>query len=252
MTWPIDLSQPPRVAAIAKNVHGFLPSEKFLLRNLWSLHLYRYSGELIVQGETLLINPGHAAVVPPGVENEYRYKGVSAHLYIHFRLVSYQPDQQVLAMQDLGERFQMVYERLAEVIGKSEIQVNARVWDTLWELTSPPQVLGTSEAVHSAVALVERLIEERLSGNLSVSQLAQQAELTPSYLSQLFRQVHGMTVLAYIRDQRLRRAVYLLQNSTLPIKAIAANVGYHDLQHFNKVFRSEFELSPRAYRSRAL
>lgn len=252
MTWPIDLSQPPRVAAIAKNVHGFLPSEKFLLRDLWSLHLYRYSGELIVQGETLSIQPGHAAVVPPGVENEYRYTGVSAHLYVHFRLGSNEPSQQVQAMQDLGERFQMIYERLAEVIGKSEIQINARVWDTLWELTSPPQVHGSSESVHSAVALVERLIEERLSRSLNVDQLAKQAELTPSYLSQLFRQVHGMTVLAYIRDQRLRRAVYLLQNSTLPIKAIAANVGYHDLQHFNKVFRSEFGLSPRAYRSKAL
>lgn len=252
LTWPIDLTCPPEVVAIGKNIHGFLPSEKFLLHDLWSLHLYRYSGELVVEGQTLPIKPGHAAIVPPGVENEYRYQGVSAHLYVHFRIRMQKRPIQVRAMQDLEERFTGIYERLSHVIGKPDAQVEARVWDVLWELTSPPQTPGNLSSMHPSVELVTRLIEERLSRPMNVAQLAREADLTPSYLSHLFRQVHGESVLGYIRGRRLQQAIHLLQNSTSPIKVIAASVGYPDLKHFNKVFRSQFGLSPRAYRSSVL
>lgn len=249
LTWPIDLSQPPKVAAIAKNIHGHLPSERFLLPELWSLHLYRYSGDLIVQGHSLPIRPGHAAVVPPGVMHEYRYRGVSPHLYVHFQLPNIDSPHLIPAMQDLGERFSVAYERLSQVIGRTERgQVKARVWDLLWELASPPVADGGRAEQHPSVELATRLIEERLSRSLSVSQLAREADITPSYLTKLFREVHGESVLGHIRRRRMQQAVHLLQNSTMPIKAVAASVGYPDLQHFNKVVRSETGNSPRGIR----
>ncbi len=249
LSWSISLQQPPEVVAIAKNIHGYVPSEKFLLKELWSLHLYRYSGELVIQGESLTIAPGFASVVPPGVENEYRYRGMSAHLYVHFRLGSLEPNSQILAMQDLETRFAGIYNRLAETIGRSSTQVNARVWDTLWDLATSELHPDHPNSIHPSVELVTRLIEERLSSPISVSQLAREAEVTPSYLSQLFRQVHGEPVLGYVRKRRMQQAIHLLQNSTQPIKSIATSVGYPDLQHFNKVVRQETGKSPRNLRT---
>lgn len=255
MTWPIDLSYPPQVESIAKNIHGYLPSERFLLPDLWSLHFYRYSGQLIVRGKSVPILPGHVAVIPPGVENEYLYEGLSAHLYVHFRLpraseISQVKQLSIPVMQDLGDRFSIIYARLSDVIDCPHYdQVNARIWDVLWELTAPLVALSEAKAGHASVELVTRLIEERLSQPLRVSQLAKEADVSPSYLTYLFRKAHGVSVLGYIRRKRLDRALHLLHNSTLPIKSIASGVGYSDLQHFNKVVRIATGRSPRSERS---
>lgn len=250
MDWPIDLSSPPKVAAIATNIHGFKSSETFLLPELWSLHLYRYSGQLVVNGQSLPIRPGHAAIVPPGVANEYRYEGVSPHLYVHFSLPRTDgPVNQIPAMQDLGDRFQAIYQRMAEVVDSpNQVQIEARVWDLLWELASPRKLTTVNPQIHASVELVTRLIEERLSRPLTVEQLAKEADLTPSYLSVLFRQVHGEPVLAYIRGKRMKRAIHLLRSSTMPIKSIANSVGYPDLQHFNKAIRAATGMSPKSLR----
>lgn len=255
MSWTINLARPPEVVAIATNIHGFQPSERFLLPGLWSLHLYRYSGQLVVEGKALSIQPGYAGVIPPAVENEYRYKGLSAHLYVHFRIptdgeVQESVHQSIPIMQDLGGRFSIAYTRLSEVIDcPYKLQVNARVWDLLWELAIPPKILSEVKVGHASVELVTRLIEERLGQPLTVSQLALEADITPSYLTYLFRKAHGDSVLGYIRKKRIDRALHLLKNSTLPIKSIASSVGYFDLQHFNKAVRAASGLCPRSTRS---
>jgi transcriptional regulator GlxA family with amidase domain len=59
----------------------------------------------------------------------------------------------------------------------------------------------------------------------------------------------GGTVVAYVRRRRMARARHLLQESTMPISAIAATVGMPDLQSLNKACRREFGLAPRALRA---
>ena len=46
----------------------------------------------------------------------------------------------------------------------------------------------------------------------------------------------------------MARAQHLLSQSTLPIKAIAEEVGIPDLQHFNKVVRRKLGGAPRRLR----
>jgi transcriptional regulator GlxA family with amidase domain len=58
-------------------------------------------------------------------------------------------------------------------------------------------------------------------------------------------------VVGYIRRLRTERARHLLVNSTLPVKAVAVQVGLPDLQQFNKVIRRELGRSPREVRAHA-
>ena len=43
--WALPLSAPPQLRFLSFGTHGDVPRERYRLRGLWCLHLYRYAGE---------------------------------------------------------------------------------------------------------------------------------------------------------------------------------------------------------------
>jgi transcriptional regulator GlxA family with amidase domain len=104
------------------------------------------------------------------------------------------------------------------------------------------------ERVARAIAVMKRQRERPVS----INQLARAVNLSPSYLTRLFRQHVGCPPAHYDRGQRLDHAYELVTSSRLSIKEIMAAVGWSDPSHFSRDFRSRFGLSPRALRSKHL
>jgi AraC family transcriptional regulator len=253
MQWSIPLGAPPEVAAIGRNAHGFEPMDRYCLPDLWSLHLYGYEAKLRIDDLPFDIRPGCLGLTPPGRTMETRYFGISVHIYVHFRALEVEPIRQVLAMQDLGDRYDLVYSRLYELVGSfadEPVRANARLWDLLWDLSSTHAGSVGDTTIHPAVKKATDLISRNLSASISVEDLAQEVGVSYSYLARLFQEVYGETVVGYLRNRRLERARHLLERSTLPIKAIAASVGIPDLQHFNKAMRARFGVGPRGIRDK--
>jgi transcriptional regulator GlxA family with amidase domain len=123
------------------------------------------------------------------------------------------------------------------------LRAEVRLWDILWQLVS-----AQTRAGHPAVAEAQRLIELRLGEVIYVTDLAKAAGLSQNHLTRLFAAQTGKTVAAYIRDRRVERAAHLLRHSTLPIKAIASEVGIPDLHLFNKSLRAAYGTAPRRLR----
>lgn len=121
----------------------------------------------------------------------------------------------------------------------------AEVWTVLWQVAQ----LSTSGGAHGAVAAAVAHVEANLAGPLTVPGVAAAAGVSHNHLTRLFRAETGLTVAAWIRRRRLERARHLLRASTLPIPAVAAAVGFDDLQAFNKACRRELGASPRAVRA---
>jgi YesN/AraC family two-component response regulator len=72
--------------------------------------------------------------------------------------------------------------------------------------------------------------------------------LTKPYLSRLFKQETGQTVMSYVTDVKINRAKVLLRNTHLSILAISERLGYYDSSHFGRVFKKVTGLTPRAFR----
>lgn len=252
LVWDVPLDAPPDLVMIDRNVHGYQAVDRFRLRDLWSLHLYGYDATLLLDGVELAIRPGTIALTPPGVLSEYRYRGLSAHIYAHFRLPP-GPGQSVDALQDLGDHHEEILRRLeggVALFSRQPKRVEARLWDVLWDVASLSRGADRSGAPsHRAVRFVCDAVERHLGEPLSVENLAQAVDISPSYLARLFQKEFGESVVGYIRRRRLERADYLLQHSRMTIKEIALVVGIPDLQHFNKAVRAQFGMSPRARRA---
>jgi AraC-like DNA-binding protein len=249
LRWELPLGTPPRVVAIGRNAHGFDPVDRYCLPDLWSLHVYGYTASLKLDGRELPIRPGYVGITPPGTQMEYRYTGISVHIYAHFRAGN-GVTRSVPAMQDLREGYDSLFRRLQSVIGETNARIDARVWDLLWDLTAFPEGADARVGIHPAVRKATDLLERNLAEPLTVQRLADEAEVSTGHLVRLFREAHGDTVIGYLRRRRLERARHLLERSTLSIKFIAASVGIPDLQHFNKAIRTEYGASPRELRQR--
>lgn len=89
-----------------------------------------------------------------------------------------------------------------------------------------------------------------LGNDLSLKCLAEEYSVNPSYLSALFKKEMGMTITAFINEQRMKQAVLYLNSTSLRIQTIATEVGFTDLNYFSKVFKKYTGITPSDYRKK--
>lgn len=85
----------------------------------------------------------------------------------------------------------------------------------------------------------------------SLDTLANQAGMSISKMQRLFRSVFDISIIAFIRRQRLNRARGQLEVTTMSIKAIAREAGYRSLPAFTSAFAEAFGTTPAQLRRQA-
>jgi AraC-like DNA-binding protein len=100
----------------------------------------------------------------------------------------------------------------------------------------------------SRVTRTIRAIEHHPDATLTLGRLARDAGLSPYHFLRTFERITGITPHQYIVRARLREAAMRIALEPGRILDIALESGFGDVSNFNRAFRSEFGLSPRAYR----
>jgi len=93
-----------------------------------------------------------------------------------------------------------------------------------------------------------RAIEHRPDANLSLAVLAQESGLSPYHFLRTFERLTGVTPHQYVLRARLRAAATRLATEAGRVIDVALDSGFGDVSNFNRAFRTEFGVSPRAYR----
>ncbi len=253
----IPLQHRPEVLWIAEGRHGPNDTRTYRFESLWIIHLYTYTGTLVLDGVELQIRPGFAGIMPPGATSMTHFPERSRHLFAHFALPSSAEHAARLpAMQDLGPAFPSLvddFERAIAYYETNPLRAEVKLWNILWQLAD--RDVGAPRFVpsrHPALEHAMDLIVHRLGEPICVGDLAAEVSLSHNHLIRLFREATGASVVEHIRRLRVEKARYLLVHSSLPIKAVAAEVGLPDLHHFNKTIRRALGESPRRVRSGAV
>lgn len=98
------------------------------------------------------------------------------------------------------------------------------------------------------VRLAVRYIHDNLDRPLRVEELASQVSVSPRQLTRLFASVLGEPPASYVERVRLERAAGLLTSTRMPIKQIAADLGYPDVPTFTRAFARQHRTPPGRYR----
>lgn len=98
------------------------------------------------------------------------------------------------------------------------------------------------------VQRIIRYINEHLDSELKRDELADKVNLSPDYMTKIFKAETGITIKEYIIRQKMGMAQSLLRTTSLPISFVAAKVGYPNLSHFSYTYKKEFGISPQEER----
>ena len=95
------------------------------------------------------------------------------------------------------------------------------------------------------------VIDSDLSADLSLGSLAAHQGISGGYLASVFKKETGKTLCEYVREKRVKHAMYLLSTTHLQIQTVALHCGIMDVQYFSKIFKRETGKTPKEYRQGA-
>lgn len=113
------------------------------------------------------------------------------------------------------------------------------------------QQLGAGNRQRGALEVekTKTYIDQHLSENISMNDLAQNAYLSPNYLGRIFYEKLGMSISEYINRRRMERACELIRSGDAKIYEIAEQVGVRDPNYFSSLFKKSIGLSPKEYKN---
>jgi AraC-like DNA-binding protein len=94
-----------------------------------------------------------------------------------------------------------------------------------------------------------QFIEHHSDEEISLTKMAKAVNISPTHLSEKFKQVTGVNFVDYVARTRFDKARELLADGDLRISEIAFEVGFQSLSQFNRVFKRLSGKSPTAYRA---
>ncbi len=101
-------------------------------------------------------------------------------------------------------------------------------------------------------AVVERIksyVCTHLSEPLGRDILSETVNLSPDYVSRVFKNETGENLSQFIANQRMEKAVFLMETTDFNISRIAQEVGCDNFSYFSKLFKKYTGVSPRVWRN---
>lgn len=85
---------------------------------------------------------------------------------------------------------------------------------------------------------------------LCLNDIAHYTNISPAYLSTLFKKVSGQSISDTITGLRIESACRYLSNTSLSLKEISNKCGYANQYYFSNSFKKKLGMSPSAYREK--
>ena len=85
--------------------------------------------------------------------------------------------------------------------------------------------------------------------DVSLDDLAEKFFLSKPYLSKYIKEKSGMTFGDIVKKVRMKKARALLKSSSMTVENIALTVGYQNVEHFNRLFKKAYNITPVQFRN---
>lgn len=111
--------------------------------------------------------------------------------------------------------------------------------------------LETLRKKENPIQEVIKLMKKNVHRNMSLEEMANAVNISPSHLSALFKKKTKYSPINLFTSFKIQKASQLLMESRHTIKTIAYNLGYDDPYHFSRVFKKIMGVSPKKFKENA-
>ena len=222
------------------------------------IYIYSGCGYFKLNHKWVKREKGDIQVYRPGERQEYTYyaKDKPEVFWIHFtgtdceKLLS---DYQINSCH-IGENvlFKTLFQEIILELQLKKLGFEAYIaGDFIKLLVSFNRTMSKEKySSHTNFALDRLILElnQHYNSSWSIEKMAEFCNLSPDYLSHLFKKEYRITPVKYLTRIRLDKAKDFLANGNLSISDIAYLVGYSDPLYFSRTFKKAEQISPQQYR----
>jgi len=211
------------------------------------------AGMLEAGGQSQPFSQGCVFFVPPNVTYRIDGAGELCYFYLHFHGRRAEELAQRVgvfgepAVFDKTEHYARILDFGFDCLHKAtadnlDIFSEAVLLYILGHLES-----GRRESGGLVTEIVSKTNERFSDPHFSLSVLAAELGYDGKYLSALFKKKKGIPFTCYLRDLRIRHAVFLMERGVVSVKNIAILSGFGDALYFSKLFKQTMGVSPKSY-----
>lgn len=93
-------------------------------------------------------------------------------------------------------------------------------------------------------------IDKNLTNNITLRDISNYIHLSESYLSRIFKEDTGTSLIQYVNEKKIEQAKIFLKSTAWSIELIAKKMGFNHPSYFIKTFKNITGQTPNAYRQR--
>ena len=129
----------------------------------------------------------------------------------------------------------------------STLKVNAAIIELVMYFLEESGAQLKDSKIYNVESIIQ-YIDNNLSHNFTLEELAEMAHLHPTHFIRQFKKLTGTTPIKYITAKRMYYAWAKLAHTSMSVAEIMTHIGYSDHAHFSRTFKKYYEISPRQYR----
>jgi transcriptional regulator GlxA family with amidase domain len=116
-------------------------------------------------------------------------------------------------------------------------------------LLNKGKVVDFSENSSCIADKINRFLYDNLDKNVSICELADTFNFSPTHIRRLYKDFMGMSIGEYLKETRMARAKKFLMQTDMKISEIAPKCGYESVYSFSNAFKNIFGISPKKFRN---
>lgn len=225
------------------------------------VHIRTGQVEVIADGAILDIAAPSVLFIVTTQRLEYRYRGEESSDVLWCQCIgptigeatiaALRPHVGVLPASDAATALIRLGAELPLRVSDDMPDFVASLAETLLQELIARRALGElASARTSRVALICRYLETHSGRDIGMRELGEVFSLSPQHINRLFRAAYGQNALDYLWDLRVRRGAFMLRHTGMQISQIAYRAGFKTPNHFSRLIRRQYGLSPRELRLR--
>ena len=142
--------------------------------------------------------------------------------------------------ESVGETFELFFLRIKaeELVCRLLMELEKRNEKHLFPLNS--------QDIQS-IYKIKSLMLDQLNTPPVVAALSIAANMSPTKLKRLFKQIFGNSIYSYYQEFRIKEAARLLKEENVSVSEAGYRLGFTNLSHFSRVFNEEMGMKPKQY-----
>lgn len=120
----------------------------------------------------------------------------------------------------------------------------------VYEVFQDLRAQNTNYSSHLKVEKIIRYMYDHINQKVTLGQLSRLVQLTPPYLSKIFKETTGYSVIEFFNKLKMDKAKAQIMDGNKKIKEIAESIGFKDEFYFSRIFKKIEGISPSEFHNK--